>query len=44
MFTLIRKYNKISAQMARFDVVLLRIIARLSAEIVKSASGLFIDT
>lgn len=44
MFTLIRKVSKIPAQMALLETILLRIIARLSAKIVKSASGLFIDT
>ena len=31
------KVNKITAQMTRYEVVLLRIIARLSVEIVKFA-------
>lgn len=44
MFSLIRKYNKISAEMARDEEVFLRIIARLSAKIAKLVSGLFIDT
>ena len=44
MFTLIRKVNKIPAQMALFEAIFFRIIARLSAKIVKLASGLFIDT
>lgn len=39
-----RKVSKIPAQMARNEVVFLRIITRLSAKIVKLASGLFIDT
>ena len=45
MFTLIRhKVNKISAQMALFEAIFLRIISRLSAKSIKFAFGMFIDT
>ncbi len=39
-----RKVSKITAEMALFEAVFLRIICLLSAKIAKLASGLFIDT